>query len=116
MKQEYKTLREKLAEMEKQVTDARRILKFLEKNCKHNYGPTLYAPIITDTYTIPGDAPGTMGVDWRGPVYVPREERPRWKRECLECGLVEYTQEVKEKIERTPSWSIRNKSQPEVKK
>lgn len=45
-----------------------------------------------------------MGVDWRGPCYVPRSEEPRWKRQCLECGVVEYTEDVKEKIEKLPAW------------
>ena len=47
-----------------------------------------------------------MGVDWRGPMDVPAETIDRWRRECGECGLVQYTQQVKEEreVRRKPKW------------
>jgi uncharacterized coiled-coil DUF342 family protein len=104
MNQEAKEFRENIDGLENKLKQFKGKLNELIRNCKHTYRPVVYDPIITEAYTIPGDPPGTMGVDWRGPIYVPREERLRWKRECAECGFVEYTEQIKEKIERIPSW------------
>ena len=104
MKPEFKELRKNIVDLIRDLSTNQQQLEELTKRCSHKYTPVAYDPIITEAYTIPGDAPGTMGVDWRGPVYVPRTEQPRWKRECTECGLVEYTTDVAEKIERVPAW------------
>ena len=65
-----------------------------------------YTPIITETYTIPGDRPGTMGVDWRGPVHVPSSTKDQWTRTCTECGKEEVTTQKNEekKVNITPRW------------
>jgi hypothetical protein len=77
-------------------------LEAFRRDCRHKWGSVVYDPIVTQAYTIPGDPPGTMGVDWRGPCHVPRSEKARWKRECSECGDVEYTFDTKDKVERIP--------------
>lgn len=74
-----------------------------QKTCPHNFTVT-YDPIYHKAYTIPGDPPGTMGVDWRGPTHVPAETEDRWKRECPKCGLVEYTQRTRTEEKKTPEW------------
>lgn len=91
------------------ITAAERKLKSLQaqlearrRDCRHTWGSVIYDPIVKEAYTIPGDPPGTMGVDWRGPCHVPREEKPRWRRECSTCGDVEYTFDTKEKVEKIP--------------
>ncbi len=73
----------------------------LVKNCNHVWGDTEADHIRTEGYTIPGDPPGTMGIDWRGPLYVKATETKRWKRTCKTCGVVQHTSATTlEKIER----------------
>ena len=91
--------------MERELENARGGLKSYESLCKHKF-QEVYDPICHDAYTIPGDPPGTMGVDWRGPCYVPAETIPRWKRTCERCGLIQYTQgfEEEKSLRRKPRW------------
>lgn len=77
----------------------------IQANCRHVWGPEISDPIVAEAHTIPGDPPGTMGVDWRPAVYVPREETPRWKRTCEECGLTQYTERASQTITRRPDFS-----------
>ena len=79
MRQEAKQLRDKLTQLKKDLSGAEQSLNSLVKSCNHQYGETIYDPIHTQSYTIPGDKPGTMGVDWRGPTHVPTETKKRWK-------------------------------------
>jgi hypothetical protein len=69
-------------------------VKRLEKECKHDW-KVEYDPIVREAYTIPGDEPGTMGVDWRGPTHVPSETTRQWTRTCNICGAEESTQRTK---------------------
>lgn len=68
----------------------------LQRSCCHNWGEIKYVPICTEGYTAPGDPPGTMGIDWRGPTYVPPTTTPQWERTCLLCDLTQKTQSTKE--------------------
>jgi hypothetical protein len=77
-------------------------LKALRRDCRHKWSAVVYDPIVTPAYTDPGDPPGTMGVDFRGPCYVPKHERARWKRVCSECGDVEYTFDTQDRVEKIP--------------
>lgn len=103
MKPEAAQLRSQVRELETNLSAAQKKLNDYVAACPHKFAET-YDPIRTPRYIIPGDPPGTMGVDWRGPVPVPAEKRDRWKRECLECGLVEYTELVEEKVNKKPLW------------
>jgi hypothetical protein len=89
-------------ELEQKAIRAKRALADRRNNCSHVWSPITPDPIVREAYTDPGDTPGTMGVDWRGPCYVPRHETPRWKRTCETCGIVDYTQQVKEEIKMVP--------------
>jgi hypothetical protein len=104
MKTEAKQLRDKVAKLEKEFTEAKKDLEQLVGTCQHQFGETLYDPIETPAYTYPGDPPGTMGVDWRGPCHVPAQTEKQWKRICELCGEVEYTKRVKQKTEEEPDW------------
>ena len=104
MKPEAKQLRDRVAELRKELSGAEKDLGDIVQSCQHQYGPTIYDPIYTKAYTIPGDVPGTMGVDWRGPVDVPAHTEKRWKRDCGLCGEEEYTTRVNQEVKETPHW------------
>ena len=67
-------------------------------------GKTIYDPIYHAAYTCPGDPPGTMGVDWRGPVHVPSKTIPKWRRTCDLCGKIEETQRTNDVVTKEPKW------------
>lgn len=69
-----------------------------QRACRHDWTIPVYDPVHTEAYTIPGDEPGTMGVDWRGPCHVPAETTPRWTRTCKACGLTDETQQSRAKV------------------
>jgi hypothetical protein len=79
-----------------------RQLRSQQNRCQHAWGPTFYKPIHEEAYEIPGDPPGTMGVDWRGPTYVPAKTTPQWERTCKTCGLVQKTTQSKPSGHQTP--------------
>ncbi|MEI6731092.1 MAG: hypothetical protein WCK90_00275 [archaeon] len=108
MNETARQVRENLEKTAEEFERVKSELERLEKTCRHKYGSVVYDPVHTDAYTIPGDAPGTMGVDRRGPCYVPSKTEKRWKRECTLCGLVEYTTRVREKVEELPDWPNEN--------
>lgn len=89
-------------QLARKAAAAKTALEERRRKCSHVWTPVMYDPLVREAYTAPGDTPGTMGVDFRGPCYVPRQETPRWKRTCETCGLVEYTQQVKEEIKKVP--------------
>ncbi len=91
-------MRQKIAELkaesERADTERYRLesqLSECERHCPHQFGAAVYDPIITRGYTSPGDPPGTMGVDWRGPTSISGSKKDRWKRTCATCGKIEYT-------------------------
>jgi hypothetical protein len=82
-------------------------LQDLQRRCPHNWGKVEYTPEIHEGYQDPGDPPGTMGVDWRGPMWVPRQEIPIWSRKCSECGLVQETMRTRDETKKIPEFSDR---------
>lgn len=74
------------------------------RNCVHQWGKVEAAHIYTPGYTIPGDPPGTMGVDWRGPVDVPSKTEYRWKRVCSICGEIQYTSSTEDEVIKHPKF------------
>lgn len=109
MEQKAKTLRERVEKLSTEFKDAERELKVYVLNCRHVYGSVKYDPIYHKAYTSPGDPPGTMGIDWRGPVHVPAETKKRWTRECQICGEVEITTKVRKTFEENPDFGEDNR-------
>jgi hypothetical protein len=105
MEQHARDLRNLVSRTQREFESAESQLRQYEQNCRHEFTDTVHDPVYHEAYTIPGDPVGTMGVDWRGPCYVPAETIDRWKRECLRCGIVEYTEGVTETVTRkVPKW------------
>jgi hypothetical protein len=102
MNPDIRKLQDELFVAERKQKGLQAQLEAARRDCRHTWGAVIYDPIVTPAYTIAGDPPGTMGVDWQGPCYVPRQERARWKRECSECGFVEYTFDTKDKVDKIP--------------
>lgn len=86
-----KELEKKIANAELDIKEAEEALTRIDKECRHLWGETVSDPIHHEGYTLQGDPPGTMGIDWRGPCYIPATTKARWKRVCQKCGKVEYT-------------------------
>jgi hypothetical protein len=95
-------LESSVANLESELKTQRQTLDNLRNNCTHEWGDTENADIVTPAYTTQGDPPGTMGIDWRGPQYVPEQRTRRWKRKCQCCGLVQYTSEAAPQITEKP--------------
>lgn len=74
-----------------------------QKRCSHDWSEE-YDPIHHPGGSDPGDPPGTMGVDRRGPTSWPARTEPRWKRTCRHCGKVEHTTRQAEVVTRRPQW------------
>lgn len=91
---EAEKLRREIADADRRAQELKNRLAATERDCAHNWSKPVYNPIVQEAYTDPGDPPGTMGIDWRGPCYVPRKETKRWTRTCSKCGKVEHTQSV----------------------
>jgi len=104
MNDQARRLRESAAEAKEKYNNADAKLENYIKRCQHNFSETVYEPIYTPRYTSPGDPPGTMGIDWRGPVFVPSKTEDRWKKECSLCGLVRYTQCFNKVEKKEPRW------------
>ncbi len=90
--------RQRQKRLEEQLEGARHEVGRIERACPHHYTIT-YVPIYHEGHECPGDPPGTMGVDWRGPVYVPPHTEDRWRRYCDRCGKEEYTTHARTEIE-----------------
>ena len=94
--------REKRARVERltrELEQAQGEVKRMERTCTHTWdNPDGESkPIHHEGYRIAGDPPGTMGVDWRGPVDVPSRTIPRWVRTCTKCGFTEETREARKR-------------------
>ena len=51
---------------DRNLSGLKRDLAAIQNSCNHDWSPVKSDPIIREAYDIPGDPPGTMGVDWRG--------------------------------------------------
>lgn len=103
MTREIRTLRAYVSDTERAFNEAKARLDAAERDCRHDWDEQ-YDPKYEEGYTIAGDPPGTMGVDWRGPMYVPSKTTPRWKRTCQTCGKVEYTLRAQQQVTQKPAW------------
>ena len=80
-----------IAEQEKVLRTQRSLLGELQKACKHQFGPIRYVPDVTEGFRTHGDPPGTMGIDWQGPMRIPGKTTPKWTRTCPLCELAQTT-------------------------
>lgn len=80
----------------------RQALAAKQRNCQHVWDAIKYTPDIREGYQDPGDPPGTMGVDRRLPMYVPRQETPKWTRTCKLCDLSEVTTSTRDDVRKVP--------------
>ena len=96
-----------IQEAERILAAKRASLAHIYATCKHQFGDPVYDPIVVKGFTHPGDPPGTMGVDWRAPVYVEGSETPRWRQTCSLCGLTEYTTDTTTVATRHPQFRNR---------
>ena len=83
----------------------------LEDGCARSGSGHVWAKAVDTSYTKPGyrsegDAPGTMGIDWRGPSYNQPERVNQWERECEVCGKKQTTTRTEEVLQKTykPKW------------
>lgn len=104
MNQQFQKIRETVAQLKEKLGSAEGELSYAERNCHHNWSKIEPDHIYHKGYEIPGDAPGTMGIDWRGPVWVEAKTEKRWKRTCQTCGMVEYTTRTKEEVTEHPTF------------
>jgi len=95
-------LRQKITSLGTEQKSSVEKLRQLERDCQHQWSDPVYCPEYIPAYTIPGDPPGTMGVDWRGPVDVPAKTIKRWSRQCQLCGKKEVTENVKKDYTQKP--------------
>jgi hypothetical protein len=105
METEAKNKRGLVGKLKDELTKAEIDLRDYETKCVHKF-ETYYDPVYTPAYTIPGDKPGTMGVDFRGPIDVPANTKERWRRECGICGLIQYTTRTYDivNVKKIPKW------------
>lgn len=101
MKTEFEKLESAAQAAESAARIAWDTLNARRARCQHKW-QSRYNPLIREGYYDPGDPVGTMGIDRRLPMHVPREETPRWTRECIECGLEEHTQRANDEIKKVP--------------
>ena len=102
MNQKIKQLRDNVTRLTEDLEKAKALLKTETYNCDHDWSPPVSAHIYEPGYTIPGDPPGTMGIDWRGPTYVDAKTTKRWKRTCSICGEIQYTNEIVKTVVENP--------------
>ncbi|MBR9703828.1 hypothetical protein GOV12_00315 [Candidatus Pacearchaeota archaeon] len=107
MNPEALKLRTRAEELRKDAEYAVTALSNHVNSCRHNYSEPEFDPIYREAYTSPGDPPGTMGVDFRGPCHVPAKTTKRWKRECVECGDIQYTQKIHKTTLESPEFGDR---------
>lgn len=105
MNQAARDARNLVQNLRRQLNSAESLLCSIEQRCPHVFGEPVSDPIIHKAYTIPGDPPGTMGIDWRGDHYVPERRIPRWLRTCNLCGKVEETTVCEETVVKGPRFT-----------
>lgn len=91
-----------------QIEDFQKKIKNIERdisNCKHVWKDSKYDP---ETISVADDRAGyeEHGVDRWPKLSFHNEQKPRWSRECKECGNIEYTytQEVI-KVDKQPKFN-----------
>jgi len=82
---EIRTLEEELNRKQKRLLAA-------QSSCRHNWSDVRNKPRVIKAHTIPGDPPGTMGVDRRFDCHVPEQRFDCWMRQCHTCGLSQTTE------------------------
>lgn len=97
-------LRREIKTLEQNLKQKQKYLLTIQSTCRHDFNPVIYAPIRREAYTCPGDPVGTMGIDWRGPLFVPAEVTPRWTRTCKICDLTEETKRITQKTTSVPKF------------
>lgn len=70
-------------------------LEYIRRNCQHTWSETVFEPIHTPGYHIPGDKPSTLGMDHRGAMDVPAKTTRQWRRSCTSCKMSQTTQRTK---------------------
>ena len=100
----YKDLTNKIAELRSKIISLENELKKGRAVCSHTWKTAEYTPDIREAYTAPGDPPGTMGVDWRGPCSITRKETPKWTRTCKYCGTEETTTQASKEMTKIPKF------------
>lgn len=88
-------LHDEIKKLEAELYKKQQELKCQQKYCQHCWLRTEYVPEIREGYVDPGDPPGTMGIDWRGPTYVSGSSTDYWTRTCGKCGLKQQTGRIK---------------------
>lgn len=101
------SLKSEASKKERELDDAHDVLKSLESQCRHHWSEPIADHIYHPGGMSPGDPPGTMGVDWRGPTYYNARTEERWKRICKNCGKVESTSNVKKREVHEPDFGDR---------
>lgn len=84
-----------LFQRQKSLEAKRSRLSGIQGRCPHQWTEPERKSQHHEGYTIPGDPPGTMGVDWRGPCHVPAKTDIWWERTCKLCGKVQKTEKTK---------------------
>ena len=97
-------IRERVAKARRDLEAAEHVLSVLVRDCRHKFSEPFRDDIHTPGYTDPGDPPGTMGVDWRGPCHIPPKTVERWVRVCMECGKREETTVSTEQMTKVPKF------------
>ena len=91
-------LRGEIDELQSKLKTKQSKLTSLEAGCSHKWSETEYAPIHQEAYHIPSDIEMGiyLGVDTCvSGVDVPAKTIRRWKRVCLNCGKVHFTERTK---------------------
>jgi hypothetical protein len=91
MTTDFATLRGEIVALEYNLNSKKKLLEREVQKCNHQWTGAIADHVYHEGYRIPGDPPGTMGVDWRGPVDVSPKTERRWRRVCRTCGLTQYT-------------------------
>jgi hypothetical protein len=97
----FKNLIEDIAIAEDELSKLKAELVQKRLACIHDW-ETRYEPIVTGEYEDPGGPEWFPGPDYCPPSTVPKQEEPRWVRECNKCGTKEETKQVREEIKKIP--------------
>lgn len=90
-----KQLRNLILTLEGDLKKAKEDLSTIERDCSHSYEETVRDDEVRPAGSSPGDPPGTMGSDWRGPCSWPEKRTPRWRKTCSKCGKTVWTKNHK---------------------